>query len=313
MRIAVLDGYALNPGDLSWDDLKEVGPCTIRDRTPFDGVVDAAAEAEIVLTNKCELTPDTLVRLPRLRYVGVLATGYNVVDIVAARKLGIVVTNVPAYGTRSVAQHVFALLLELSNGVGRMAAGVRRGDWAASTDWCYWERPLLELDGLTLGIVGYGRIGRAVAGLAQAFGMRVIVHSRSLPTGVEHVGLDDLFRQADLVTLHCPLTAETRNLVNATRLGLMKPGAFLINTSRGSLVVAEDLAAALNAGRIAGAALDVLPVEPPKADDVLVQARNCLVTPHVAWATQAARQRLLDVAVGNVRAFIAGRPCNVVN
>lgn len=311
MKIVVLDGHTLNPGDLDWSSLQSLGDCVIHPRTRADDIVARAWDAEIVLTNKCALTAGTLALLPKLRYIGVLATGYNVVDVAAAAQRGVVTTNVPAYGTRSVAQHVFALLLELSNQVGHHAQSVRAGGWTRSPDWCYWERPLVELEGLTLGIVGYGRIGRAVAELGRAFGMRVVVHSRSETPGADKVSLDELFRVSDVVSLHCPLTPETRELVNRDRLALMKSSAWLINTSRGPLVNETDLARALQEGRLAGAAVDVLSAEPP-GDNPLCSLRNCLVTPHVAWATGAARARLLEMAVANVRAFLAGRSQNVV-
>ncbi|MBL9190112.1 MAG: D-2-hydroxyacid dehydrogenase [Opitutaceae bacterium] len=313
MNLVVLDGHALNPGDLSWDALRALGPCTIHERTAPADIVARAREAAIVLTNKCPLRAETIAQLPALRYIGVLATGHNVVDSAAARARGIPVSNVPTYGTRAVAQHVFALLLELVNGAGHHGATVRTGRWAASADWCYWDRPLVELDGLTLGIVGWGRIGRAVADLGRAFGMKIIAHSRGETPGAERVPLDDLFRRADVVSLHCPLTPETQGLVNAARLALMKPTAILLNTSRGPLVVDADLAAALAAGTIAAAGVDVLSAEPPPATNPLLTAKNCLVTPHIAWAAGAARRRLLDTAVANVRAFLAGAPVNVVN
>jgi glycerate dehydrogenase len=294
MKIVVLDGFALNPGDLSWDAL---GPATIYDRTPPELVVERAGNAEIVLTNKVVID---VTKLPKLRYVGVMATGYNVVDLPAARERGIVVTNVPGYATRSVAQHTFALLLELCHRVGHHAATIQK--WPASPDYCYWDFPQIELAGLTMGIVGHGRIGREVEKIARAFGMNVITQRD-----------DSLFRQADVVTLHCPLTPATKGLLNASRLALMKPTAFLINTGRGGLVVEKDLADALNAGKIAGAGLDVLGTEPPRPDNPLLTAKNCILTPHIAWATRAARERLMRAVVENVQAFLAGKPQNVVS
>jgi glycerate dehydrogenase len=316
-RIVVLDGFTLNPGDLSWDELKTVGSCEVFDRTPPDQVVVRARDAEIALTNKTVLDRAAITALPRLRYIGVLATGFNVVDLAAARERGIVVTNVPDYSTRSVAQLTFALLLELAHQVGRHACGVREGQWSRNLDFCYWETPLIELDGLTLGLVGFGRIGRAVAQLAGAFGMNVLVHTprppMPPPTEVRFVSLEELFSGSDLLSLHCPLTPQTHHLVNAARLALMKPSAFLINTGRGPLVEETALAEALNRDRIAGAALDVLSVEPPPAANPLLIAKNCIITPHIGWATKAARIRLLRIAVENVRAFLAGRPRNVVS
>jgi glycerate dehydrogenase len=279
--------------------------------------VGRARDAEIVLTNKTVLERHEIERLPSLRYIGVLATGTNIVDLDAAHERGIVVTNVPAYGTRSVAQATMALLLELTNHTGHHAAGVREGRWTNNIDWCYWERPLLELDGLTMGIVGLGRIGRAVAEIAGAFGMNLLAcratKTKATPPPLREVALETLFRQSDVVSLHCPLTPETRNLVNAERLAWMKPTAFLLNTSRGLLVDETALAEALNHDRLAGAGLDVLSVEPPPADNPLLHAKNCLITPHQAWGTRAARSRLLQAAVENVRAFLKGKPKNVVN
>ncbi|MBS0632523.1 MAG: D-2-hydroxyacid dehydrogenase [Verrucomicrobia bacterium] len=311
--IVVLDSHTLNPGDLSWDALRALGPCTLHDRTAAADIVPRLSGATVALTNKVPLRAETLAQLPDLRYIGVLATGYNVVDTAAARARGIPVTNIPAYGTTSVAQHTLALILELANGVGHHAATVRAGRWVTSPDWCYWDRPLTELDGLTLGLIGYGRIGRAVAALARAFGLKVIVHTRTPVPDAENVSLDDLLCRSDIVSLHCPLTADNQGLINAARLALMKPTAFLINTSRGPLIVEADLARALAEKRIAGAALDVLSAEPPTANNPLLAAPNCVITPHLAWATRAARQRLMTVAVANVRAFLAGTPQNVVN
>jgi len=316
MNLVVLDGFTLNPGDLSWAGLEALGRCTIYDRTPPADVLSRAADAEIVLTNKTPLTRDIIQRLPRLQYIGVLATGTNVVDLDAARARRIPVANVPTYGTRSVAQFTFALLLELAQQVGHHARTVREGRWTRSVEWCYWDYPLIELDGLALGVVGFGRIGRAVADLGAAFRMRVLACDPSTGAGqqrVRFVDMDTLFRDSDVVSLHCPLTPQTAKLVNPQRLALMKPTAFLLNTSRGPLVDEAALAEALNAGCLAGAAVDVLSVEPPPATNPLLTARNCLVTPHMAWGTRAARARLMDIAVENVRAFLQGAPRNVVN
>lgn len=316
-RIVVLDSYTLNPGDLSWDPLRALGDCTLHDRTPPDQVVGRAAEAEIVLTNKTPLSRRQILGLPELRYIGVMATGFNIVDIAAARERSVPVTNVPTYGTRSVAQMTFALLLELTQHVGHHSQTVRESRWVRSPDFCYWDFPLVELDGLTLGIVGYGRIGHAVGELAAAFGMKVLAtassQSKGSPRNLAVVDLDSLFEQSDVISLHCPLTSETRHLVSASRLQRMKPTALLINTSRGPLIDESALAEALNSGRIAGAGLDVLSVEPPVAGNPLLGAKNCIITPHIAWATRSARARLLQTAVDNVRAFLDGRPQNVVN
>lgn len=317
MKIVVLDGHALNPGDLSWDELKAFGEIVVHARTPAADIIPRAAGAEVVLTNKTPLGDATFAALPGLRYVGVLATGYNVVDVRAARARGVVVSNAPGYGTDSVAQHAFALLLELTARTGHHAATVAGGRWARSPDYCYWDYPLLELSGRTMGIVGYGRIGRATARIAAAFGMRVIAHTPRPPAGgdgaVSFSDVDTLFREADVVSLHCPLTPENTGLVDARRLALMKPTAFVINTSRGPLVNENDLATALNAGRIAGAGLDVLSMEPPPADHPLFNAKNCVITPHLAWASVAARRRLLGIVAANLRAFLGGTPVNVVS
>jgi glycerate dehydrogenase len=316
MNIVVLDGFTLNPGDLSWRELEALGPSVVHDRTPPSQVAARSADAEMLLTNKTVLSGPAIQTLPRLKYIGVLATGTNVVDLAAARARGIPVTNVPTYGTRSVAQMTFALLLELAQHPGHHAQTVRDGRWSTSVDWCYWDFPLIELEGLTLGLVGFGRIGRAVADLATAFGMRVLAFdplTKTAPANVQCVELDTLFRDSDVVSLHCPLTSANQHLVNAARLATMKPTAFLLNTSRGPLVDDQALADALNSGRIAGAALDVLSIEPPPASNPLLSARNCILTPHLSWATRSARSRLMNIAVENVRAFLEGRPQNVVN
>ncbi len=315
-HIVVLDGHTLNPGDLSWAPLEALGACTVYPRTPRELIVERARDADIVLTNKTILDRDIIGQLPRLRYIGVIATGYNVVDVAAARERDIPVTNVPTYGTRAVAQMTFALLLELTQQVGHHARTVREGRWSASPDFSYWDSPLIELDGLTIGLIGFGRIGQAVAQLALAFGMRVVAydpHARASVPGVALVELPDLLAQSDVVSLHCPLTPDNTGLINAATLAIMKPTAFLINTARGPLVNEPELAAALNAGRLAGAGLDVLAVEPPPADHPLLSARNCLITPHIAWAASAARARLLAAVAANVRAFLDGQPVNVVN
>lgn len=316
-RIVVLDGFTLNPGDLSWDGLKELGTCDVFDRTPVGETAQRAAQADFVITNKAPLQRAHLGQLPKLKYIGVTATGYNIVDIEAAKEKRIAVTNVPGYGTPSVAQHTFALLLELTQHVGHHAATVRDGRWVRSPDWCYWDRPLVQLAGLTLGIIGFGHIGQSVGKIAEAFGMKVITvasgSGRKPPQTVASVDLDSLFKQSDVVSLHCPLTPQTRHIVNADRLRLMKRTAFLINTSRGPLIDEAALATALNDGQIAGAGVDVLSTEPPSEDNPLLAAKNCLITPHIAWATRAAREKLMQIAVENVRAFLAGKPQNVVN
>ncbi len=318
MRIVVLDGIPLNPGDLSWDPLKRLGDCSIFDRTAPSDVVERCAGADVVLANKTRIYSRSIEQLPALRYIGVLATGYNNVDVDAARRMGIIVTNVPAYATLSVAQMVFAHILNLASGLAHHAGSVRDGRWSSSKDWSYWETDLVELAGLTIGIVGYGKIGQAVGNLARAFGMIVVAYEpdhemSGSHANVEYVGLDDLFPRSDIITLHCPLTEATRGLVNRGRLATMKPSALLINTSRGPLVDEDALAEALRAQRIAGAGLDVLAIEPPVATNPLTRLPNCFITPHIAWATHAARKRLLDVVVSNVSAFLSGHPVNVVS
>jgi glycerate dehydrogenase len=316
MNLVVLDGLALNPGDLSWDELRSLADCEIHDRTPPPQILERAVRADLVLTNKTELKREVIGKLPALKYIGVLATGTNMVDLAAARERGIPVTNVPAYGTCSVAQTTIALLLELTQQVGHHSRSVHEGRWTHAPDWCYWDFPLIELAGMTMGIVGPGRIGQMVGEVAVALGMKVLAYRperKAVPAFAQPVDLESIFRQSDVLTLHCPLTPENKNLVNAQRLTWMKPSAYLLNTSRGGLIDEQALAAALNSGRIAGAGLDVLTIEPPPASNPLLTARNCIITPHLAWGTQAARARLLRMATQNVRAFLAGKPQNVVN
>lgn len=316
MKIVVLDGYTLNPGDLSWEGLKRLGECELFERSAPHEVVQRLKGAEVAITNKVVINDEMMGQLPGLKYIGVTATGFNIVDVQGAKGRGITVTNVPAYGTDSVAQATIALLLELTNRVGHHAQTVREGKWGRCPDFTYWDFPLIELAGLTLGIVGYGRIGQQVGRIAQAFGMTVIAtRSRSRPAdaSVRSVELEELLRESDVVSLHCPLTAETKELINAERLRLMKPTSLLLNTSRGPLIVEKDLAEALHGETIAGAGLDVLAVEPPVEGSPLFAAPNCYITPHQAWATHAARQRLMEVAVRNLVAFKIGRPENVVS
>lgn len=317
-KIVILDAHTTNPGDLDWTPLASLGSVTVHDRSPATSVLERAAGADVLITNKTLLDAGTIAALPGLRYVGLLSTGTNVIDLAAASQAGVTVTNVPGYSTPGVAQAVFALLLELTNRTGHHSDEVRRGRWAASPDFCWWDGDLIELEGLTLGIVGYGAIGRRVAAIGQAFGMQVIANSRSKPAGtregeVTFASANDIFAEADVLSLHCPLTPETDGLVNAARLGSMKPTSFLINTARGGLVVEADLADALNSGRIAGAGLDVLSQEPPPASNPLLTAANCVISPHIAWATRNARQRLIHEVAANLRGFLEGRPRNVVN
>lgn len=316
MKIVVLDGYAANPGDLSWEELEKLGSLTVYDRTAPDEVAQRAADADIVLTNKVAFNADTLRSLPNLKYIGVLATGYNIIDVETARNLGIAVTNIPAYSTDSVAQMVFAHILNITGRVGYYALENRLGRWSDNPDFCYWDTRLTELAGKTIGIVGLGNTGSATARIALAFGMKVKAFTSKqqseLPEGMEKASLDEIFAESDIVSLHCPLTEDTRNIVNADSLRRMKPTAILINTGRGPLVDEQALADALNSGVIYAAGVDVLSTEPPKNDNPLLSAHNCYVTPHIAWATREARERLMQIAVGNVAAFISGNPVNLV-
>ena len=317
MTIVVLDGHTLNPGDLSWDRLEDFGTLTVHDRTPAELILERSEGAEILLTNKTPLSVESLAQLPALSYIGVLATGYNVVDVAAAAERGIVVTNIPAYSTASVAQMVFALLLALCNHVQAHTEAVRDGQWSSCPDFCFWNYPVVELYGKTIGIVGFGRIGRQVARVASAIGMEIIAtdtvrtEDTNLP-GFRWVELAELLREADVVSLHCPLFPDNIGMMNRDTIALMKRSAFLINTARGGLVVDADLAEALNSGGIGGAGLDTLSTEPPATESPLLTARNCLITPHIAWASWEARGRLLETAVNNVVAFLAGRPVNTV-
>lgn len=316
MNIVYLDGYTLNPGDLSWEPLEKLGKLTVYDRTEPEKIVERAAEADAILTNKVVLDAQILAQLPRVRYIGVTATGYNIIDVKAARAQGITVTNVRGYSTPAVAQHTFALLLALTNHAELHSQSVRTGDWAHAVDWCYWKTPLVELSGKTLGLIGLGDIGAQVARIALAFGMRVLAHRKSsapAEAGVELVGLDELFKESDVVSLHCPLTDETSGIINADSLACMKPTAYLINTGRGGLIMEQDLADALNASRLAGAAADVLSTEPPQADNPLLTAPNCLITPHIAWAMSESRTRLMQLTAENIAAFQQGTPRNVVS
>ena len=318
IKIVVLDGHALNPGDLSWEPLRTIGELQVFDRTPADQVVARAHDAEIVFTTRTHLPAQVLRQLKKARYIGVLFTGYDVVDVKAARELNITVTNVPTYATSSTAEFTFALLLELCHHVGLHTEATRAGEWSRSRDFSFWKTPLVELAGKTMGIIGLGRIGQRVAEIALGFEMRVIASDEvrsAVPDwpNFRWCEIDELLTQADVVSLHCPLLPQTQGLINSRSLALMKPSSFLINASRGPLVIEQDLADALNNGRLAGAAVDVLSSEPPSPDNPLLRARNCIVTPHIAWATKEARTRLLDIAIANLRAFLDGHPVNVVN
>lgn len=318
MKIVVLDGYTLNPGDLSWDALENLGDLTVYDRTPPDKRTERAAGAEIVFTNKTPIDADTIKQLPSLKFIGVLATGYNIVDTEAAKANGIIVANAPGYGTASVVQMTFALLLELCLHVKHHSDAVRAGKWAKSPDFCFWDYPLVELTGKTMGIIGFGTIGQKVADVATAFGMNIIGNSRSKSdqshrSNFRWMDIPDLLNQSDVVSIHCPLFPETKGLIKKESLQLMKSSAFLLNTSRGPIIVDEDLADALNNGVIAGAGIDVLSVEPPAENNPLFTAKNCLITPHVSWATKEARTRLMEITVANLTAFLHNKPQNVVN
>ncbi len=320
MQIIVLDGYTENPGDLSWDALAALGELTVYERTSYTDsplIAERIGSGEIVVTNKTPITRATLDRCPNVRLIAVLATGYNVVDCAAARERGIPVVNVPTYGTASVSQFSIALLLEVCHHIGHHDASVHAGNWAGNADWCYWDYPLIELEGKTIGIIGFGRIGQAEGRVAKALGMRVLAHdlypNDSGRAIGEYVPLDELYARADVVTLHCNLTAENTGMINRESLAKMKPGAILINNARGQLIVEQDVADALNSGRLAAAALDVVSTEPIRSDNPLLTARNCILTPHMSWGAKESRQRILDATVENICAFLSGKPVNVVN
>lgn len=318
MKICILDGYSLNPGDLDWSPVERLGDVTLFDRTPADKIVERAADADIVLTNKVPFSADTLRQLPRLRFICVLATGYNIIDTEAAARQGVVVANVPAYSTMSVAQMAFAHILNITNHVASYAREVADGKWTNCPDFCFWDSALTELAGKTMGIVGLGNTGMATARIAVAMGMKVVAltskSADTLPEGITPAPLDDVLASADVVSLHCPLTPSTRHLINAASIAKMKPSAILINTGRGPLVDEQAVADALNGGRLAAFGADVLSQEPPRGDNPLLSARNCFLTPHIAWATLEARTRLMSTATENVRQFIAGEPvANRVN
>jgi glycerate dehydrogenase len=318
MKIVVLDGYALNPGDLNWDGFNQLGELVVYDRTPYDKTVERCTGAEVLLTNKAPVRKEDMENLPGLKYIGVLATGFNIIDVETARKKNITVSNIPVYGTASVMQLTFALLLELCHHVQRHSDSVMSGKWSQSPDFSFRDFPLIELAGKTMGIIGFGHIGEQVADVAAAFGMHILGSKRH-PTDQTHrknfswATVTELLEKSDVVSIHCPLSPQTEGLINRESLQRMKKSAWLINTSRGPIIVEKDLADALNQGTIAGAALDVLSTEPPPADNPLFKAKNCIITPHIAWATKEARTRLMDMAVSNLKAFKEGRPVHVVN
>jgi glycerate dehydrogenase len=317
MKIVVLDGGTLNPGDLTWEGLEALGNTEIYDRTPEELVLERSRDAEVLLVNKVVLSRETMDQLPELKFICVLATGYNVVDTQAAKEKGILVSNIPTYGTQSVAQMVMAHVLNLTQHVGYHAETVREGRWSRSDEWCYWDFPMIELHGLTMGVVGFGRIGRNSAAVAKSFGMKIIAFDEFVPDSgdpdVEMVDFPTLLQRSDVVTFHTPLTPDTEGMLNAETLKLMKKTAFVINTSRGPVIDSQSLADALNSDQLAGAGLDVIDIEPPPADHPLLTAKNCYVTPHISWATRSARARLMQTAVDNVAGYIQGQPLNVVN
>ncbi|MBQ3131725.1 MAG: D-2-hydroxyacid dehydrogenase [Clostridia bacterium] len=317
MKIVVLDGYTENPGDLSWEKLEALGELTVYDRTPVDKVIERIGDAEIVYTNKTPITRETLDACPNIKFISVLATGYNVVDCAAAREKGIPVTNVPTYGTASVAQFAIALLLEVCHHVAHHDRAVHEGRWENNPDWCFWDYPLIELAGKTMGIIGLGRIGQATARIAKALGMRVIasdnVKTEAGAEAAEYVELDALLGESDVVVLHCPLFPETQGIINKHTIAKMKDGVIIINNSRGPLVVEQDLADALNSGKVYAAGLDVVSTEPINGDNPLLTAKNCIITPHISWAPKESRMRIMDAAAENLKVFMAGEPINVVN
>ena len=317
MKIVVLDGYAANPGDISWESIEKLGQLTVHDRTPVAEIPARIADADIVLTNKAPLSASVLEGAKSLKYVGVLATGYNIVDVQAASRLGIVVCNVPGYSTMSVAHLVFALLLEITHNVGLHASGVHAGDWANSKDFAYWKAPLIELDGKVMGLIGTGSIGRAVARIAMAFGMKVIATSRSKTdgedNGISYGSMEALLQQSDVISVHCPLTDATKDLINKDTLAAMKDGVILINTARGPIVDEQALADALRSGKVRAAGIDVLAVEPMTAGHPLLGVTNCFMTPHIGWAPLEARLRLMNITATNLKAFLDGNPVNRVN
>lgn len=318
MKIVVLDGFTLNPGDLSWDRLKGLGEVSVYDRTAVDEIVERVGDAEIVFTNKTPLDKEMLKKLPTVKYIGVLATGYNVVDAPAAGELGKTVTNIPTYGTTAVAQFVFAHLLEICHHVWDHSEEVKKGAWGSAVDFCFWNYPLMELAGKNMGIIGMGRIGQATAKIAVAFGMTVLAvdsfpNSELESDQFKYVGLEEMLAKSDVISLHCPLFESTKGIINKENIGKMKDGVIIINTSRGPLIVEQDLADALNSGKVGGAGLDVLSVEPADNNNPLLTAKNCIVTPHIAWAPKESRNRLMNIAVDNLEAFINDNPVNVVS
>lgn len=317
MKIVVLDGYTENPGDLSWSAIEVLGELMVYDRTPEEKILERIGDAGAVYTNKTPITRETLAGCPNLRFVGVLATGYNVVDVVAAHEYGIAVANIPAYGTAAVGQFAIAMLLEICHHIGHHDQAVHAGRWEENADWCFWDYPLIELAGKTMRIIGLGRIGRVTAQIAQAFGMQVVAYdaapSEKAPAGVRYVGLDMLYAQSDVIALHCPLFPETEGMINRESIRKMKDGVILLNNSRGSLIVEADLAEALKSGKVYAAGLDVVGTEPICGENPLLQAPNCIITPHISWASRESRARLMEIAAENLRSFLSGKPIHLVN
>ncbi len=316
-KIVVLDGYTLNPGDLSWDSLKALGELTVYDRTPADQIVQRIGDADIVYTNKTPISRATLDACRNIRFIGVLATGYNVVDVTAAKEKGIPVANIPTYGTAAVGQFAIALLLEICHHVAHHSDAVHEGRWENNADWCFWDYPLIELAGKTIGIIGFGRIGQATGAIAKAMGMRVLANDQYQSDAgraiAEYVEVDTLLRESDVIALHCPLFPETEGIINKNNIAKMKDGVIILNNSRGPLIVEQDLADALNSGKVYAAGLDVVSSEPIRGDNPLLKAKNCIITPHISWAPKESRQRLLEIAVANLRAYLEGAPKNIVN
>ncbi len=318
MKIVVLDGHTLNPGDMSWDAMRQLGELVVYDRTPAEKTIERIDNADIVLTNKVMLSKEILDKTPSVKYIGIMATGCNVVDIEYAKELGIIVTNVPAYSTDSVAQMVFAFIMEFCNHVGEHNRAVHEGKWTNSPDFSFWYYPLIEIKNKTIGIIGFGAIGQKVAQIAEIFGMQVLFHSRTIKPGLEtdnikYATLEKVLAESDFITLNCPLTEQTKGLINKDTISKMKDGAILINTSRGLIIDENDVAQALNTGKLAGLGTDVASVEPIQAENPLLHAKNCIITPHFAWATKEARERLMDTLIKNTSSYIKGTPVNVVN
>lgn len=318
MKIVVLDGYTLNPGDISWEGMEAFGDVTVYDRTKAEEVVERIGDAEVVYTNKTPITKETLDACPNVKFIGVLATGYNIVDIAAAKEKGIPVSNIPTYGTAAVSQYAIALLLELCHHIGEHSDAVKAGEWTSNPDWCFWKHPLVELDGKTMGIIGFGRIGQDTGKIAQSLGMKVLAYDAFKRPELEsetchYVDLDTLLKESDVISLHCPLFPDTEGIINKDTIAKMKDGVMIINDSRGPLIVEKDLREALDSGKVAGAAVDVVSTEPIEMDNPLIGAKNVIITPHIAWAPKESRQRLMNIAVDNLKCYVENKPQNVVN